>query len=145
MQGILRHTDYAARVVFHLASLGPDARVQVKDIADRRLMPAPFVRRVIARLAASGILRTVRGSGGGVRLARPAAEITLLDVVRAMEGVIVLNRCVADPGACPLSETCPVQRAWCEATRRLEEHLEGVTFADFHDSPQRSTRRRKEP
>lgn len=145
MQGILRHTDYAARVVFHLASLGPDARVQVKDIADRRLMPAPFVRRVVARLAAAGILRTARGSGGGVRLARPAREISLLDVVRAMEGGIVLNRCVSEPGACPLSDSCPVQRAWCEATRRIEEHLGGVTFADFPDSPQRSTRRRKEP
>jgi Rrf2 family protein len=83
MQGILRHTDYALRVVFHLAALGAGARVQVKDIAERRLMPAPFVRRVVARLAANGILSTVRGSGGGVRLARPADAISLLDVVRA--------------------------------------------------------------
>ena len=145
MQGILRHTDYASRVVFHLASLGPDALVQVKDIADRRLMPTPFVRRVVARLAAAGILRTVRGSGGGLRLARPAAAISLLDVVRAMEGGIVLNRCVAEPCACPLSDGCPVQRAWCDATRRLEEHLGGVTFADLPDTPEPSTRRRKEP
>jgi len=145
MQGILRYTDYAARVLFHLASLGGDARVQVKDIADRRLMPAPYVRRVVARLAAAGILRTGRGSGGGVRLARPAAEISLLDVVRAMEGGIVLNRCVAEPGACPLSDACPVQRAWCDATRRLEKHLEGVSFADLSTPPKRSTRRRKEP
>lgn len=144
MQGILRHTDYAARVVFHLASLGDDARVQVKDIADRRLMPAPFVRRVVARLAAAGILRTVRGSGGGVRLGRPAAGISLLDVVRAMEGGIVLNRCVSDPGACPFSDACPVQRAWCDATRRLEEQLGGVTFADLSAASKRPSRRRKE-
>ncbi len=145
MQGILRHTDYAARVVLHLASLGTDARVQVKDIADRRLMPAPFVRRVVARLAAAGILRTARGSGGGVRLARPAREISLLDVIRAMEGGVVLNRCVSEPGACPLSDRCPVQRTWCDATRRLEEHLEGVTFADLSTPSKRSTRKRKEP
>lgn len=144
MQGILRHTDYAARVVFHLASLGNDARVQVKDIAEQRLMPAPFVRRVVARLAAAGILRTVRGSGGGVRLGRPAAEISLLDVARAMEGGIVLNRCVSEPGACPFSDACPVQRAWCDATRRLEEHLGGVTFAKLSDTSKRSARRRKE-
>jgi Rrf2 family protein len=135
MQGILRHTDYALRVVFHLAALGAGARVQVKDIAERRLMPAPFVRRVVARLAANGILSTVRGSGGGVRLARPADAISLLDVVRAMEGGIVLNRCVVDRPACPLAETCPVQRAWCEATRLLEEHLGSVAFADLLKPP----------
>jgi Rrf2 family protein len=144
MQGILRHTDYAARIVFHLASLGDDARVQVREIAERRLMPAPFVRRVVARLAAAGILRTVRGSGGGVRLARPASEISLLDVVRAMEDGIVLNRCVPEPGICPLSDACPVQRAWCDATRLLEKRLGGVTFADLAKPPKTSATGRKE-
>ena len=138
MQGIGRHTDYASRVVFHLAVLGPGSRVQVKDIAERRLMPAPFVRRVVARLAAAGILRTTRGSGGGVQLARPASTISMLDVVRAMEGGIVLNRCVSEPPACPLSGACPVRLAWGDATRRVEEHLGGVTFADILKPPEQA-------
>ncbi len=145
MQGIRRQTDYASRVVSHLAALGPGANVQVKDIAERRLMPAPFVRRVVARLAAAGILRTTRGSGGGVRLARPAAAISLLDVVQAMEGGIVLNRCVAEPRGCPLSESCPVLLAWTGATRRVEEALRRVTFADLLNPPKPPTRRRRKP
>ncbi|MBP2673815.1 MAG: hypothetical protein H6Q84_655 [Deltaproteobacteria bacterium] len=136
MQGILRHTDYALRVVFHLAASGDGAHIRVKELAERRLMPAPFVRRVVARLAAKGILRTTRGSGGGVRLARAPDAISILDVVRAMEGGIVLNRCVAERRACPLADTCPVQRTWCEATRRVEEHLAGVTFADLLNPPE---------
>ncbi|MEW6720119.1 MAG: Rrf2 family transcriptional regulator [Thermodesulfobacteriota bacterium] len=135
MQGIKRDTDYAVRVVFHLAALGSGANVQVKDIAERRLMPAPFVRRVVARLAAAGILRTVRGSGGGVRLARPASAISLLDVVSAMEGGIVLNRCVSDPGDCPFSGNCAIHLAWADATRRVEERLGALAFSDLLEPP----------
>jgi Rrf2 family protein len=143
MQGIARHTDYAVRVVFHLAALGGGAKVQVKDIAGRRLMPAPFVRRVVARLAAAGILRTVRGSGGGVRLARPASEISLLDVVRAMEGGIVLNRCVSDPGECPFSGNCAIHVAWADATRSVEERLGALAFSELAAPPKDPSRRRK--
>jgi Rrf2 family protein len=131
MLGIARHTDYAARLVLHLAALGEDGRATLKEIAAKRLLPEPFVRRVVGRLATAGIVRTVRGAGGGVRLARPAHEISLLDVVRAMEGGVVLNRCVDSPAACPLSSACPVNRAWTDATRQLEGSLAGVRFSDL--------------
>jgi Rrf2 family protein len=129
--GIGRQTDYAARVVLHLAALGEGAQVQVAEIAARRLLPPAFVRRIVARLAAAGILRTSRGARGGVQLARPAAAISLLDVVLAIEGRIVLNRCVDTPQACPLAAACPVQCAWTDATRALEERLEAVRFSDL--------------
>ena len=129
MLGIGRQTDYAARVVLHLAALGEGAQVQVAEIAARRLLPPAFVRRIVARLAAAGILRTVRGARGGVQLARPPAAISLLDVVQAIEGRIVLNRCVDTPSACPLAAACPVQCAWTDATRALEERLAAVRFS----------------
>jgi Rrf2 family protein len=128
MHGIRRQTDYAARIVLHLAYLGDDAKIPVKEIAAKRLLPPAYVRRIVARLASEGILRTVRGMGGGVGLARPASKISLLDVVTAMEGGIVLNRCVDDPPQCPLSETCPVQRVWTGATRQVESYLASVRF-----------------
>jgi Rrf2 family protein len=128
LQGIGRHTDYAARIVLHLAGLPEGARVPMRKIADERLLPPSFVRRIVAQLAGSGILRTVRGMGGGVGLARPASEISLLDVVRAMEGGIVLNRCVDDPPQCPLSTSCPVQLAWTGATRAVENYLAATRF-----------------
>lgn len=152
MQGISRQTDYAARVVLHLAALGPGAQVQVKEIAARRLLPRAFVRRVVARLAAAGILRTVRGQRGGVSLARSAGAITLLDIVQSMEGGIVLNRCVSTPRACPLAVICPVQRAWTDATRTIERQLAGVTFARLATAAERTvsatgyqSRRRSSP
>ena len=128
MLGIARHTDYAARIVLHLACLEEGAQVPIGEIAERRLLPAPFVRRVIGRLVSAGIVRTVRGAGGGVALARPPADISLLDVVRAMEGGIVLNRCVDSPSACPMADSCPVQAAWTDVTRTLETSLADVRF-----------------
>ena len=128
MRGIGRQSDYAARIVLHLACLGDDIQIPTKEIAAKRLLPPPFVRRIVARLAGAGILRTMRGAGGGIRLARPASEISLLDVVRAIEGGVVLNRCVDEPSACPLTEACPVQRAWAGATRQLESYLAAVRF-----------------
>lgn len=128
MIGISRHTDYASRLVLHLACLGPGAKVPLREVAEARLLPAPYVRRLVGRLVKAGILATERGSAGGVRLARPASEITLLDVVQAMEGRLALNECVGDHAACPFAGTCPVQCAWTGATRALADHLAGIRF-----------------
>ena len=71
MLGISRQTDYAARVVLHLACLAPGAKVPIADIARHRMLPLDFVRRIVGDLVKAGILATSRGSGGGVSLARP--------------------------------------------------------------------------
>ncbi|MCL1926456.1 MAG: Rrf2 family transcriptional regulator [Syntrophorhabdaceae bacterium] len=144
MPGILKHTDYASRIVLHIAGLGVGAQVPISEIATQRLMPAPFLRRVVARLAAAGILRTARGSKGGVSLARPASEISLMEVVRAMEGNIVLNRCVTEPNDCPFSDECPVRRTWLDITLNLEKSLENVTFDILLNPTAKTTRKRKE-
>lgn len=128
MLGISRRTDYAARLVLHLACLPEGTQVSIRQIADQRLLPVAFVRRLVAELVSAGILRTTRGANGGVSLARPASAISLLELVQTMEGGIVLNHCVDEPKACPLSAFCPVQNAWTGATRALEENLASVRF-----------------
>ena len=109
MLSIKRETDYAVRTVLHLASVEEEARPQVRDVAAIQLLPLSFIRRIVARLSAAGILATTRGMGGGIRLARPASEISLLDVVRAMEDGIVMNQCLDGRHSCPLSSGCPAQ------------------------------------
>jgi len=138
MLNISRHTDYAARIVLHLSLEGEGARVTAREIAERRLIPPAFIRRIVSRLSGAGILITSRGNGGGITLARPPARITLLDVVAAMEGPIALNLCTAEPQECPLSETCSVRKAWSGATKALERYLLGQDFAALARS---STRR----
>ncbi len=128
MISISRETDYACRVLLHLALQAPDARVTAKDVAKRRLIPSALVRRVTTRLANARLVTTTRGIGGGMALARPASEISLLDVVQAMEGAIALNPCTIDPGTCPLVNTCPVHEEWMCARNVLVAELSRATF-----------------
>ncbi|MDR3671976.1 MAG: Rrf2 family transcriptional regulator [Holophaga sp.] len=128
MLQIARHTDYAARIVLHLACLGEGAQAAIAEIAEQRMLPEFFVRRLIGKLVQGGILVSSRGSSGGIRLARPAAEITMLDLVRVMEGPIALNHCLEPEHACPFTGTCPVQSVWAEATRALEATLAAARF-----------------
>jgi len=128
MLGISRQTDYAARVVLHLACLEPGAKVPIADIAKHRMLPLDFVRRIVGDLVKAGVLMTSRGSGGGVSLARAAADISLGEVVHAMEGGIALNHCVSDRRVCPLAAACPVQSVWVDATQVLDDYLASVRF-----------------
>ena len=127
MLGIKRETDYAVRTVLHLAAIG-DGTVQVRDVALQRALPLSFVRRIVARLSAAGILATTRGMNGGIQLARPASKISLLDVCRAMDDDVALNRCLTPEHTCPLAAGCPAHSAWADATEVLEKHLASVTF-----------------
>ena len=143
MIGIRRHTDYATRIVLHLSMLGDGAKITAEEVARKRLLPRAFVRRIVRRLGAAGILRTTRGAGGGISLALPPSEISLFDIVEAMEGGLVLNACVGNPQACPLTVLCPVQSAWTEVTGQLADALKSVRFdrlAKTNNPPEKAVR-----
>lgn len=125
---ISRQTDYACRVILHLATLPPETRVTAQEIAARRIIPRALVRRIITRLGKAKLITTTRGRDGGIALARPASEISLLDVTRAMEGEIALNVCVINPRECPLMQVCSVHEVWVEAHAQLVARLRQATF-----------------
>ena len=129
MLTINRETDYASRIILHLALLPPGSRTTADEIAKRRLVPRTLIRRLVARLRQGGLLLTVRGRGGGITLAKPPAEISLLDVVQIIEGPLALNICTNDPLACPLTSVCPIHDTWVETQRLLTEQLKKATFA----------------
>jgi Rrf2 family protein len=98
------------------------------EIAQRKLIPSPLIRQIITQLVKSGLVHSRRGTDGGVTLARPSGEISLLDVVQSIEGPFHLNRCIGQPDDCPLTETCPVHLAWERAQEGLEAQLGVETF-----------------
>lgn len=126
---INRETDYAARIVLFLARMPTGARTTAQEVARQCHVPRAIVRRVVTRLGNAGILTSARGVGGGISLARPPAEISLLDVVEGMEGPPILNTCVRDPQICPLMEQCTVHLAWVQASSMLMDFLRSTTFA----------------
>jgi Rrf2 family protein len=125
---ISRRTDYGVRVILDLASLPGDERASTEEIAKRQSIPAPFLAKIISQLSLSGLVITYRGAGGGVKLARPASEINLLQVIEALDGPVRLNRCVIEPGACPRDKFCPVHHIWAKAQADLTTLLAATTF-----------------
>ena len=134
---ISRRTDYGVRVILDLAVQPENQRTSTQDIAKRQNIPAPFLAKIISQLAMSGLVTTYRGAGGGVSLAVPASEISLLHVIEALDGPVRLNRCVIEPSACPRDEYCPVHHIWAKAQTELTTLLSSTTFDDLAGSAQR--------
>jgi len=131
MLEITRQADYAVRAVRDVARLPEGERLPTAVIAERRKIPLPFLAKIVSQLAVKGILEATRGASGGVSLARPAASITLLEVIEAIDGPITINRCTRDPNVCEFSEDCPVHEVLVESQRVLVEQLGSITFADL--------------
>ncbi|MFH1929874.1 MAG: Rrf2 family transcriptional regulator [Chloroflexota bacterium] len=128
MTAITRKADYAARILLHLAMSPPRTWITTQEIARQQLIPGRLIRHVVASLVSAGLLRTKRGSGGGIRMARPASEISLLDAVEAVEGPFYLNICVTDPQGCLLARKCPVHEVWERVQETLVDQLRRETF-----------------
>jgi len=127
---ITRQADYAVRAVLHLARNG-DTRTATSVIAEEQKIPPSFLAKIISQLSIAGLLHTSRGARGGVTLAREPKDITLLEVIEAIDGPIQLNECVGDTGTCSFDENCPLRPVWCEAQEQLVGRLKGTNFADM--------------
>ncbi len=93
---ITRQADYAVRAMVYLAQLEPDKRAATGKIAQEKSIPPSFLAKIVSQLSVAGLLQTSRGARGGVSLAKPAEAISLLDVVEAIDGPILLNDCVSE-------------------------------------------------
>ncbi|MBN8656768.1 MAG: Rrf2 family transcriptional regulator [Anaerolineae bacterium] len=125
---ITRQADYAVRAVLHLARSG-DTRTATSVIAEEQKIPPSFLAKIISQLSIAGLLHTSRGARGGVTLARHPGEITLLEVIEAIDGPIQLNECVGDTSTCSFDKDCPLRPVWCEAQEELVGRLKGTNFA----------------
>ncbi len=128
---ITRQADYALRAMLYLAQLEPTQRAATSQIADEQHIPPSFLAKIISQLSIAGLIHTSRGARGGVSLARTPEEISILEVVEAIDGPISLNECTHSASACPFGETCPLRPLWCETQAELVERLRKTSFAQF--------------
>ncbi|HBF41278.1 MAG TPA: Rrf2 family transcriptional regulator [Anaerolineaceae bacterium] len=128
---ITRQADYALRAMLFLARLDSSKRAATNQIADSQKIPPSFLAKIISQLSIAGLIHTSRGARGGVSLARPADEISVLDVVEAIDGPIALNECTLNNDACAFGEKCPIHDVWCESQTELVNRLRTTTFATF--------------
>ena len=119
---LTRKGDYAVRGIVYLAGMPIDKVCLLSDIAAAVDVPPTFLAKIFQQFSKIGLVRSFRGTGGGFMLGRAAENITLLDIVEAVEGPIISNRCVADPSGCDRSGRCTVHPVW----RRVQEEVRGV-------------------
>ena len=128
---ITRQADYAIRAIYYLSGLEPGQRASTSKIAKEQNIPPSFLAKIISQLSVAGLLHTSRGARGGVSLARDPKEVTMLDVIEAIDGPILLNECVNDAHGCNFDKECPMRSLWVEIQKDLVTRLGGSTFSDF--------------
>jgi Rrf2 family transcriptional regulator, iron-sulfur cluster assembly transcription factor len=135
MMGLTRKGEYAIRGIIYLAQQAPEQTVLMDDIARETQAPATFLAKIFQSFARAGIVRSSRGTGGGFALVRPAAQISLRQVVEAVEGPILPNRCLTKDGACERDDCCRVHKVWHTVQKSMLDVLEAVTIEDLTKGP----------
>lgn len=137
MLALTKKTGYGLIAMTRLAQL-PDGQVaSAREIADRFNLPTSLMMNVLKQLASADYVESVRGARGGYRLARPAEEVSLADLIRALEGPIRLAECVADEekhgveAVCPIVDRCPVAGPVHRVHRKLSDFLKEISLAEI--------------
>jgi len=127
---ITREADYCIRTILHLSR--PEHRhqpVAVDELAQDMIIPAPFLRKILAKLIDAGLITSHRGRNGGLTLKGEPEKINLLDILRLTDGKgLLLNRCLGTDGICAHQETCSVHGAMTKLQDVMESHLQAITF-----------------
>lgn len=126
---LTRAGEYAIKSLVYLAACDLELRVMASEIATAENIPINFVRKILESLAKTGLVKSYRGAGGGFTLGRPSDQITLRQVVEAVEGPFALNQCLT-PGACDQAPQCPLSPIWQEVQHAVEGVLERYTLAE---------------
>lgn len=129
--------DYAVVMMTAAARhCGVSGRLNATLLADETGIPLPTVQKLVSRLSGAGLIESTRGTGGGLRLARPAAAISLADIIEAIEGPIAMTACVDDGGRhdCCIEESCRVKPHWNVVNGAVKGALRGVSLASLCSS-----------
>ena len=124
---------YGTRAMLDVALHADEGLVHLKDVAERQEVSKKYLEHLVARLEADGLLRTVRGAGGGVALARPASEVTVLDILCTLEGSLAPVECVDRPEVCSRSGNCGARDLWAELGAVVTGFLGSVTLEDLRE------------
>ncbi len=123
-------TDYAMLVITRLAEV-PEALLSAHQLAEECHLELPTVSKVLKLLGKAELLSSVRGAHGGYRLQRAAQEITITDVICAIEGPIGVTECSAEPGSCSHEPVCQLRGNWHVIDREIHRLLDNLSIADM--------------
>jgi Rrf2 family protein len=124
---VTRKTDYAVRCVLYLAR-DKDQVSNVTEVSKAMHIPKSFLAKIFQKLVRAGMVESIRGMNGGFRLAKKPSEISLLDIMAAIQGPAAINLCAVDSRKCRRSSTCSVHPVWVELRRDVNRKLQEQTI-----------------
>jgi Rrf2 family nitric oxide-sensitive transcriptional repressor len=133
------YTDYALRVLIYLGVQSSDKLITIDDIAGAYGISKNHLMKIVHQLGRAELIKTVRGRGGGIRLARAPESIGIGDVVRAMEGDFLMVECFRDDG-CAITKGCALRAMITDALNAYLDVLDRYTLADVLANPTRLKR-----
>jgi Rrf2 family protein len=131
MLKLTKKSDYGLIALRHLASMERGQSATAKEMAGTYRIPLPLLSKVLQKLARSGFLASEQGIHGGYRLARDPSGISALEVIRAIDGPVVLTSCFTHHGDCDQSDTCTVREPLRKVHEGILQMLNSITIGDL--------------
>ncbi len=132
MLKLTRKADYGLISLKHLALHGRTRPASAKEMAEAYRIPVPILAKVLQKMVREGFLLSEQGTNGGYRLARDPSEITALEVIRAIDGPIILTTCLSrQGGACELTNQCTVREPLRKVHEGILRLLDSITISDL--------------
>lgn len=131
MLRMTRETDYAMVLMTRLAQSTPGEILNAKDLASETRLPLPIASKVLKSLSREGLLESHRGVNGGYALARPASEISVADIISALEGQFAINDCSGELSKCMLEDICPTRPSMQRINSAVYDALNGIALSEM--------------
>lgn len=128
---LTREGDYGIRSVLFLSRQPYKKIIFVSEIAEEYKIPRSFLAKILQKLVKAKIVRSYRGVKGGFSLAKPSRDISVLDVLEAIEGKLALNLCLAERKTCEFSRRCPIHHVWLNAQAKFTDVLKKANFEEL--------------
>jgi Rrf2 family iron-sulfur cluster assembly transcriptional regulator len=128
---ITRAGEYGVQGLMHLARRNPGQRIMLDEVSREEHIPKSFLAKIFQHLAKAGIVRSIRGSGGGFALARNPSEISILEIIEAVEGKILFQRCRMDKPDCEHAGGCALCGLFERAQDGIKDVLTSTTLQDL--------------
>lgn len=131
MLTLSKKVEYALIALLHMAGKTSYDLTTAKEMADQFSIPGELLGKVLQALARTKLISSTQGSRGGYHLARPVENITLGDVIEAVEGPVVLARCQEDPAHCGQFHACTIKEPVHQIHEQLVRYIHGISLGDF--------------
>ena len=128
---VTRKSDYGLRALYTLAEYYDQAPVSIAQIASKHGIPDQFLEKIMQELREAGLVEAVHGRGGGYTLTKPPTEISVKDVVKALEGKLALVVCLDPDLVCEIEKGCPTSAFWAMINEKFEESLGALALSDI--------------